>query len=56
MCVRCKAHVEEAAKSVAGVKSAEADLADGKVVVVCREDTDEAAIKAAVVKAGYNVK
>lgn len=53
MCEHCKAHVEKALLDVKGVKSAVADLASKTVTVTVLDTVDEAALKAAVVAAGY---
>ena len=55
MCNNCKAHVEKALLALKGVKSAEADLETKVVTVVAKESVEEAALKAAVVAAGYKV-
>ena len=53
MCVKCQAHVEKALQAVSGVKSVKVDLAGGSVTVVAKESVTEAALKKAVVDAGY---
>lgn len=56
MCNNCKAHVEKALLALKGVKSAVADLESKSVTVVAKDSVDEAALKAAVVAAGYKVQ
>ena len=56
MCNNCKAHVEKALLALKGVKSAVADLETKVVTVVAKDSVDEAALKAAVVAAGYKVQ
>ena len=53
-CAHCVSHVKNALADVAGVKSAEVDLAEKSAVVV-GEALDDAALKAAVAEAGYEV-
>ena len=56
MCVKCKAHVEEACKSVNGVVSAEASLEDKNVSITYNGDIDIEAVKKNIKAAGYEVK
>ena len=53
MCEHCERAVNEALGAVAGVVSVKADAKAGTAAVTMRPDTDEEAVKAAVVKAGY---
>lgn len=53
MCEHCERAVNEALGAVAGVESVKADAKAGTAAVTMRPDTDEEAVKAAVVKAGY---
>ena len=53
MCEHCERAVNEALGAVAGVESVKADAKAGTSAVTMRPDTDEEAVKAAVVKAGY---
>ena len=53
MCEPCERAVNEALGAVAGVESVKADAKAGTAAVTMRPDTDEEAVKAAVVKAGY---
>ena len=53
MCEYCERAVNEALGAVAGVESVKADAKAGTAAVTMRPDTDEEAVKAAVVKAGY---
>ena len=55
VCEKCVAHVEEAAKSVSGVKSAVADKDKKTAIVVAKESTDVEQIKQSIVDAGYEV-
>jgi len=54
MCKHCQAHVEKALAAVNGVETVVVDL-EGKTAVVTG-NADPAALKAAVVEAGYEVK
>ena len=54
MCEHCAARVQKALSAVAGVKSVKVDLAAKTATVV--GDADLAALKAAVIEAGYEVK
>ena len=56
MCVKCKAHVEEACKSVNGVVSAKASLEDKNVSITYNGDIDIEAVKKNIKAAGYEVK
>ena len=53
-CNHCVMHVRNALQEVAGVSSASVDLATKKAVVE-GEGLDDAAMKAAVAEAGYEV-
>ena len=53
MCEHCERAVNEALGAVAGVESVKADAKAGTAAVTMRPDTDEEAVKAAVVKVGY---
>ena len=55
MCGNCEKHVNEAALSVAGVKSAVADKDAKNVVVKAKDSVDPNALKAAIEEAGYEV-
>lgn len=52
-CQHCVASVSEEVSEVAGVERAEVDLASGRLTVTGR--ADPAAVRAAVVEAGYTV-
>ena len=52
-CQHCVASVSEEVSEVAGVERAEVDLASGRLTVTGRADL--AAVRAAVVEAGYTV-
>ena len=54
MCTHCKARVEQVCKGVAGVTDAVVDLQDKSVTVT--GEVDIAAIKSAIINAGYEVK
>ena len=53
-CGHCKAAVTGELESVAGVESIDVDL-DSKVVTVNGRDLDDAALRAAIDEAGYEV-
>ncbi len=53
-CGHCELSVREEVEEVAGVSSVQADRATGRLVVV-GEDVDDAAVRAAVAEAGYEV-
>ena len=55
-CPHCKARVEQALVAVAGVRSAEVDLAEKCATVVLSSDVPAAALTAAVTAAGYDVR
>lgn len=55
MCGKCREHVENALKTVSGVKKADVSLEDKKVKVVAAEKVTEQQLKDAVVKAGYKI-
>ena len=56
-CVHCERRAEEAAKSVAGVKSASASAKKGEVKVNCGGDAAVIeAVKAAITAAGYKAE
>lgn len=54
-CMHCVNHVESALKNVAGVHSATVDLAAKKATVCAMDTVTDAALKAAVEEAGYQV-
>lgn len=56
MCGHCKAHVEEACKSVKNVDEAIASLENKDVVVTYHDYVSVDDLKAAITKAGYEVK
>ena len=56
MCAHCEMHVKKAVENVEGVQSCVADRNAKTATVVMAEGTDENAIKAAIVDAGYEVK
>ncbi len=56
MCAHCKASVEKALCAVPGVDSAQADLDTKSATVCCASDVTDDALKAAVVRAGFEVK
>jgi copper chaperone len=53
-CEHCRAAITEEVSAVAGVESVVVDL-DGKHVSVGGADVDDAAVRAAIDKAGYDV-
>ena len=54
-CGRCERSVQEDVEEVAGVSSARADHATGRLVVR-GDEGDDAAVRAAVFEAGYQVE
>ncbi len=54
-CGHCTAHVEEALKSICGVKSVKVDLAAKSATVELAHEVEDAKFKAAVEDAGYEV-
>ena len=54
-CDHCVRSVTEEVTSVPGVQEVEVDLTTGAVTVTTKGDPDEAAVRAAVVEAGYEV-
>ena len=56
MCGHCKAHVEEACKSVKNVDEAIAALENKDVVVTYHDYVSVDDLKSAITKAGYEVK
>ena len=55
MCMHCSGRVQKALEGVAGVKSVVVDL-DKKTATVTGDTLDDAALRAAVTDAGYEVK
>jgi len=55
-CAHCVQHVEEALKTVQGVKSVKANLKTKTAVVEHESGVNPAALKAAVEESGYSVK
>jgi copper chaperone len=53
-CAHCAASIREEVSEVGGVHDVTVDL-DTKVVTVCGSDLDDAALRAAIVEAGYEV-
>ena len=54
-CGHCSKRVEEALKSVAGVKSAKVFLEDKKAEVILKNDVNNEILKSAVEDVGFNV-
>jgi copper chaperone len=54
-CGHCVAAVESEVGAIAGVTSATADLASGRLDVTADQDVDAAQVQAAVAEAGYEV-
>ncbi len=54
-CGHCVSSVKEEVSEVAGVTSVEVDLASGGLTVTSEAPVDEAAVRAAVGEAGYEV-
>ncbi|HYH33596.1 MAG TPA: heavy-metal-associated domain-containing protein [Nocardioides sp.] len=55
-CDHCVASVREEVGEVPGVSDVDVDLASGRVVVRAESPVDDAAIRAAVEEAGYQVE
>jgi copper chaperone len=54
-CGHCVASVTEEVSEVAGVTGVEVDLGSGAVTVTSEQPVDDAAVRAAVAEAGYQV-
>jgi copper ion binding protein len=54
-CGHCVQSVTEEVSEVAGVSAVEVDLASGRVTVSSEQPVDDAAVRAAVAEAGYEV-
>ena len=54
-CGHCVRSVTEEVSEVAGVRGVEVDLASGRVTVSSEQPVDDAAVRAAVAEAGYQV-
>lgn len=54
-CGHCARSVTEEVSEVAGVREVEVDLASGRVTVSSEQPVDDAAVRAAVAEAGYQV-
>ena len=54
-CGHCVRSVTEEVSEVAGVRGVEVDLASGRVTVSSEQPVDDAAVRAAVAQAGYQV-
>ena len=54
-CEHCVRSVTEEVSEVPGVSGVDVDLAGGRVTVTSEEPVDDAAVRAAVVAAGYEV-
>lgn len=54
-CGHCVQSVTEEVSEVAGVRGVEVDLASGRVTVSSDQPVDDAAVRAAVAEAGYEV-
>lgn len=55
MCSMCEAHVNDAIRTIAGVKKVKSSHTGGEVSIVCSESTDREALASAVEKIGYRV-
>ncbi|MBO6300127.1 MAG: heavy metal translocating P-type ATPase, partial [Lachnospiraceae bacterium] len=53
MCAHCEAHVKKALEAIEGIDSAVASHEENTVTITASKEVDEAAIRAAVVDAGY---
>jgi copper chaperone len=54
-CEHCVRSVTEEVSEVSGVRGVEVDLAGGRVTVSSEQPVDDAAVRAAVAEAGYEV-
>ena len=54
-CGHCVRSVTEEVSEVAGVRGVDVDLASGRVTVSSAQPVDDAAVRAAVAEAGYQV-
>ena len=54
-CGHCVMHVEEALKEIDGVASAKVDLVNKSAIVELSHEVEDAAFRAAVEEAGYEV-
>ena len=54
-CGHCVMHVEEALKEIDGVTSAKVDLVNKSAIVELSHEVEDAAFRAAVEEAGYEV-
>jgi copper ion binding protein len=54
-CGHCVQSVTEEVSEVPGVRGVEVDLASGRVTVSSEQPVDDAAVRAAVAEAGYEV-
>ena len=54
-CGHCVQSVTDEVSEVAGVRGVEVDLASGRVTVSSEQPVDDAAVRAAVAEAGYEV-
>ena len=54
-CGHCVQSVTEEVSKVPGVRGVEVDLASGRVTVSSEQPVDDAAVRAAVAEAGYEV-
>lgn len=54
-CSHCVASVTEEVSEIAGVEKVDIDLANGAVAVTSAQPLDDAAVRAAVEEAGYEV-
>ena len=53
MCAHCEAHVKKALEAIDGIESAVASHEENLVTITTSKSVDEAAIKAAIIDAGY---
>ena len=54
-CEHCVRSVTEEVSEVPGVSAVDVDLAGGRVTVTSEQAVDDAAVRAAVIEAGYEV-
>lgn len=55
-CKNCKKHVEEALKSIEGIKKVKVDLESGNTVIKSKEEISENIIKEKIEEAGFDVE
>ena len=56
MCSNCEKHMNKAIEEAFDVKKVTSSHKDKQTVIISKEELDEAALKAAVAEAGYEMK